>query len=64
MTETEKLQLISSIDKPIGMSTEQELAWALKRVMDWHYPHGTNYDEYIPRWLKDLTDHALGRYLK
>jgi hypothetical protein len=59
---TDKTDVLSSRDKPDGMSVEDELAWALSSVMRWPNPNGTIAHAYVPPWLRDIAAHAIGRY--
>lgn len=56
--------IIKEIEKPEGMSAEDELAWALSRVLRWQNPLGTVMDYYIPSWLREYATDALKRYLE
>jgi hypothetical protein len=59
----DKREQMLSIEKPEGMSAQDELAWALCRVLRWPNPDGTIEQAYIPGWLAAIATDALTRHL-
>jgi hypothetical protein len=55
-------EITQSIDKPAGMSAEDELAWALAGLLRWPLPGGRDIAALLPGWLIDHARDALTRY--
>ena len=60
----ERYDLLRAIETPHSMSVEDELAFALSRVMRWPNPEGPVGLTAIPGWLREIGLNALTRYVR